>query len=201
MVSRSLWNVNLHYDQLLDAAVPNSASSVLEVGCGDGFLAARLAGRVPSVTAVDIDAPVLHRAKSRFPDADVHWVNSDVMTARLDLGSFEAVVSNATLHHLRDTRAALTRMGSLVAPGGILAVVGFVRNSPRNGLWQTTSFVARGVAIARRGKWDHTAPTLWPPADSLGELRRYARSALPGAALKRLLYGRFLLTWHCPAGP
>jgi SAM-dependent methyltransferase len=53
------WNANIHYDGRLDACVPASATSVLDVGCGDGFLAARLARRVPLVVAIDADAPVL----------------------------------------------------------------------------------------------------------------------------------------------
>jgi protein-L-isoaspartate O-methyltransferase len=56
------WNANIHYDGRLDACVPASATAVLDVGCGDGFLAARLARRVPLVVAIDTDAPVLDRA-------------------------------------------------------------------------------------------------------------------------------------------
>lgn len=200
-MSRPLWNANLHYDALLDAAVPADAGRVLDVGCGDGFLAARLARRVPSVTAVDVDAPVLERAQARFPEADVRWVNGDIMTLPLDPGLFDAVVSNAALHHLGDTTAALRRLRSLVAPGGTLAVVGFVRFSPRSTLWHATSFVATGIAIRARGKWEHTAPIVWPPADTLRELRMHAEAVLPGVAVRRLLYGRFLLTWHRPAQP
>jgi hypothetical protein len=50
------WNANIHYDGRLDACVPASATSVLDVGCGDGPLAARLASRVQLVVAVDADA-------------------------------------------------------------------------------------------------------------------------------------------------
>lgn len=58
------WNANIHYDALLDAMVPLGTQCVLDVGCGDGLLAARLARRIPYVTAVDIDAPVLRRAQA-----------------------------------------------------------------------------------------------------------------------------------------
>lgn len=30
------WNANIHYDGRLDACVPASAASVLDVACGDG---------------------------------------------------------------------------------------------------------------------------------------------------------------------
>lgn len=67
------WNANIHYDGRLYACVPASARSVLDVGCDDGFLAARLARRVPLVVAIDIDALVLERAQARFPGAKVTW--------------------------------------------------------------------------------------------------------------------------------
>lgn len=49
---REPWNINIHYDGLLDRAVGADARDVLDVGCGDGFLAARLAARVPHVVAL-----------------------------------------------------------------------------------------------------------------------------------------------------
>jgi len=119
------WNVNIHYDLTLDRQVPPAAKSVLDVGCGDGFLAARLARRVPHVVALDIDEPVLGRARSRFPNAPITWRHGDVLTDDLECGFFDAVVSNATLHHLGDAFTSLRRLGTLVRPGGVLAVVTF----------------------------------------------------------------------------
>lgn len=153
-----LWNVNIHYDARLADCVPAAAAAVLDVGCGDGFLAARLARRVPRVVAIDIDGPVLGRARARFPDVPVAWCQGDILTHPLETGSFDAVLSNAMLHHLPDTRAALRRLSQLVRPGGTLAVVGFARPGWRELPWAATSFVARGVAIQVRGKWEHTAP-------------------------------------------
>ena len=94
------WNVNIHYDGILDKCVPPHAASVLEVGCGDGFLAARLAQRIPHVVAVDIDQPVLERARQRCPAAPVEWLCGDILAMADKLGDFDAIVANATLHHL-----------------------------------------------------------------------------------------------------
>ncbi|ORV81482.1 hypothetical protein AWC11_27000 [Mycobacterium interjectum] len=77
------WTVNIHYDALLESKVPRAARCVLDVGCGDGFLAARLSRRVPEVIALDLDGPVLLRAQARFAAAPVRWVQGDVMTADL----------------------------------------------------------------------------------------------------------------------
>lgn len=190
------WNINIHYNVLVDALVPSSARTVLDVGCGDGFLAARLAERIPAVTALDADAPVLRRAMSRFPDAEVQWMLGDVMTT--ELARFDAVVSNAFLHHIDDTRAALTRLAGLVRPGGTLAAVTFVRFSIRTAWWHLLSSVACLVVNRVKGKWEHTAPIKWPPPDTFSQLRAHLGAVLPDARLRRLRYGRVLITWRAP---
>ncbi|PZF79490.1 class I SAM-dependent methyltransferase [Jiangella anatolica] len=196
------WNANIHYDARLAGHVPPEAGRVLDVGCGDGFLAARLAraADAPSrhVVALDVDAPVLARASERFPDAAVEWCHGDVLTHPFEPASFDAVVSNATLHHLPDTAAALRRLGSLVRPGGVLAIVGFTRFERRDLHWAAAAFVSLGVANRVRRKWEHTAPLHWPPPLTYRELSASVRPTLPGARLSRLLMGRYLLVWQAP---
>jgi 2-polyprenyl-3-methyl-5-hydroxy-6-metoxy-1,4-benzoquinol methylase len=192
------WNVNIHYDGKLDDSVAPQAASVLEVGCGDGFLAARLSQRVPHVVAVDVDAPVLERAKQRFPAAPVAWRHGDIHDIADELGAFDAVVSNAALHHLPDTRAALASLRGLVKPGGTLALVTFARPGWRHLPWALATVVIRGVAIRIRGKWEHTAPTVWPPQYTVAELRRYVGAELPGARMSLLPLGRVFIRWEAP---
>ena len=78
----------------------------------------------------------------------------------------------------------------------MLGIVTFVRPRVRDLPWLAMAWVVRGVAIRMRGKWEHTAPTHWPPADTLGDLRRIANEVLPGSTVTRLLYGRVLLRWQ-----
>jgi hypothetical protein len=40
-------NASIHYDARLAARIPARATAVLNVGCGDGFPAARLARQIP----------------------------------------------------------------------------------------------------------------------------------------------------------
>ena len=174
------------------------ATSVLEVGCGDGFLAARLSQRVPRVVAVDVDEPVPRRARQRFPDARVTWRHGDVLALADELGEFDTVVSNAMLHHVADTRAALACLRGLVRPGGTLAVVTFARPGWRHLPWALATLVIRGLAIRVRSKWEHSAPTVWPPHDTVEELRRHVRAELPGAQVSLLALGRVFVKWQAP---
>jgi 2-polyprenyl-3-methyl-5-hydroxy-6-metoxy-1,4-benzoquinol methylase len=192
------WNVNIHYDGKLDNCVSPQAGSVLEVGCGDGFLAARLSRRIPHVVAVDVDQPVLERAQQRFPTAPVTWRHGDILAIADELGDFDAVVSNATLHHLPDTRAALTCLRGLVRPGGTLALVTFANPGWRHLPWALATLVIRGVAIRVRGKWEHSAPTVWPPHYTVAQLRRHVHAELPGTRVSLLPLGRVFVQWHAP---
>src|SRR5262249_60431263 len=113
--------------------------------------------------AVDVDEPVLERAKQRFPAAQVVWRHADILAMEGELGTFDAVVSNATLHHLPDTGAALARLRCLVGPGGTLAVVTFARPRWRHLPWALAPLALRGVAIRQRGKWEPIARTASAP--------------------------------------
>ncbi|MEV7804485.1 class I SAM-dependent methyltransferase [Microbispora sp. NPDC088329] len=75
---RSRWNHNTHYHHLALQAVAPGAKTALDVGTGDGLLAADLRELVPQVTAIDLDPAVLDRA--RATGADVDWVVGDVMS-------------------------------------------------------------------------------------------------------------------------
>jgi hypothetical protein len=46
------WNHNVHYQPVILGAVPPGCGAALEVGCGDGLLASRLAERCAEVTAI-----------------------------------------------------------------------------------------------------------------------------------------------------
>lgn len=192
-MSGELWNANIHYDALL-AMLAFPGDRVLDVGCGDGFLSAKLAEAGCQVVALDADAGVLERAKQRWPEHRIDWLHADLMTAELPLGSFDVVLSNAALHHLPDLGRALARMAALARPGGRFGVVGFARN----GLWDwpvsLVGMVLLRVTIWVRGKWEHTAPVA-DPALTYGETKRIAKAVWPGCVFRRLWLGRFHLTW------
>ena len=59
------WNHNVHYQPVILNAVPAGCGAALEIGCGDGLLASRLAERCAEVTAIDRDAEMIALARSR----------------------------------------------------------------------------------------------------------------------------------------
>ncbi|HET7051672.1 MAG TPA: class I SAM-dependent methyltransferase [Solirubrobacteraceae bacterium] len=95
--------------------------SILELGCGTGNDAARLAGEGYSVTAIDLSSEAVAQARAKFGSL-ARFIVAD-MTQRLPFpdGSFDAVMSNVALHMFPDgvTRAVFAQVARLVRPGGL----------------------------------------------------------------------------------
>lgn len=199
MAARPPWNHNIHYHPLILAAIPPGTERALDVGCGEGLLARELRRVVPHVSAIDADAPVLGRARRADGGAGVRYLHGDFLTYPFPPESFDAVVSIAALHHM-DAAAALPRMCHLLRPGGKLAIVGLARTRHPADLAVDLTAIPVNLALrARRGYRDVTAPTIWPPPQTYGQVRRLARTVLPGARYRRHLLWRYSLVWAKPA--
>jgi SAM-dependent methyltransferase len=193
-----LWNANIHYHPLVIEAVPRGAERVLDVGCGDGILSAQLAkAGVRHVMGLDLDAGVLDRARARHSRAAVEWVFGDVFQVSFEDGAFDAVVSVAALHHM-DAERGLTRLASLVRPGGVVAVIGLAANDWQDVPGALVGQAARVVLGLARGHWEHSAPMAWPPAVTYREMKRISSRVLPGVTYRRHLLGRYSLFWTKP---
>jgi ubiquinone/menaquinone biosynthesis C-methylase UbiE len=122
MAQAGYWNHNVHYQPVILNAVPPGCGSALDVGCGDGLLAGRLAERCAQVTGIDRDQRTIAQARAAGY-ARVTFIEADFLTWPFEAASFDFVCANTSLHHM-DFTAALAAMSRLLKPGGRLAVVG-----------------------------------------------------------------------------
>lgn len=200
------WDHNASYHRVLLRQLPARADRVLDVGCGTGELAVRLAARAGRVDALDRDPAVLGAARAVVP-ANVTTVLADVMGHPLAPSSYDAIVSLSALHHL-DLQPALERLSGALRPGGVLAVVAVARvDLPRELPVEAAAVVwhhlVGAVLAARHPRCPAAArpvpvPTRQPTLTTR-EVRRLAPAVLPGVRVRRLLLWRYLLTWSKPA--
>ena len=190
------WNHNIHFHQVVMKAIPEGAVSALDVGTGDGLLAAELRTVLADVTAVDLDLGVLTRAAAEH--RDITWVHGDVMS--LEFGrTFDVVASVATVHHLSSLADALRRLADLTSPGGVLVIVGLARAaSLRDHLKGVLGILQHQWYSRTRNVWAHSAPTAWPPPHTYREVRDCAVEVLPGVAWQQFGMWRYALIWQKP---
>ena len=196
---RQFWNANTHYHRVVLASLPRDTLRVLDVGCGDGMLAADLADAgVREVVGLDLDRAVLDRARARHEGRNIEWLHGDVLEIGLEPGSFDAVVSVAALHHM-DAGRSLARFAQLVRPGGTVVVVGLAANT-----WVDMPLAAAGMALRVGlglvyGRWNHSAPICWPPPLTYREMKALSADVLPGVRYQRHVLSRYSLVWRKPA--
>ena len=97
--------------------------AVLDLGAGDGALARPLAERVGRVDAVEISAAMVDAGRRR-PGGDrpnLTW-RVEPVESMSPTGPYGLVTAGASLHWM-DWPVALDRIGRVLAPGAVLAIV------------------------------------------------------------------------------
>jgi SAM-dependent methyltransferase len=91
----------------------------LDLGCGDGRLSGEL--DAAELTAADVSAVALERARARLPDARLVELEPDAALPFED-GAFDLVVCAETIEHVRDVQLLLSEIRRVLRPGGVLAL-------------------------------------------------------------------------------
>jgi SAM-dependent methyltransferase len=209
--SRLQWDHNAYYQRLLLRQLPKRCGRVLEVGCGAGAFAARLADQVEHVDAVDTSAAMIEAAQQRT-SANVTYILADVMKLPLPVEHYDAIVSIAALHHL-PLQDAVRHLAPALRPGGVLAAVLLPRSDLAreirievvavlaNRLFGTVFAALRAIGSGGWYRLESThemMPKVADPPLTTRQAREVAAATLPGAHVRRLLFWRYLLRWRRP---
>jgi len=104
--------------------VQDAPRVVLDVGCGTGDLARRLAPHVDRVDAVDFSESMLELAKSLTDDnaRNITWIPGAVEDVTPD-GPYALITAGESLHWM-DWDQVMPRFASILTPRGVLAIAG-----------------------------------------------------------------------------
>jgi SAM-dependent methyltransferase len=206
------WDHNSYYHERLLRAVPARCGRVLDVGCGAGEFASRLAERADQVDALD-RSPIMIAEAERAVPANVTCLLGDAATVDLPVDAYDAVTSISALHQL-DLPVVLPRLAAVLRPGGLLIAVShhrleIPRGLPAEAVSVLGSNARRAVLLClpawrqyrremHRRHAEQPQMPIMNPKLALREVRAQAAAALPGSRVRWLVHWRYELTWCKP---
>jgi SAM-dependent methyltransferase len=161
-------------------ALPGPPARVLEVGAGDGELAAALAAAGYDVVAIDPAAE--DPAVRRVP---LHELDEPP-------ASFGAALAVVSLHHVEPLEESCRRLAELVMPGGALAIdeIDFERFDDRAARWW----------LSHSGHDADPAEMVARSREHMHSLARLRAALDPHFALGEPVRGAYLYRWDLPPG-
>jgi 2-polyprenyl-3-methyl-5-hydroxy-6-metoxy-1,4-benzoquinol methylase len=116
----------LAFEHMLEKVKPLPGSVFLEVGCGPGFHAMRLARRGYKVKAVDFSDAVLDMARENARAAGLeHLIDvgrEDLVDLSYDDHTFDYALCWGVLMHVPEVERAIEELSRIIVPGGHLIV-------------------------------------------------------------------------------
>jgi SAM-dependent methyltransferase len=207
--ARHPWSHNEHFHGWILRHLPARRELAVDVGCGTGVLAGKLAPRFRSVLGIDSNEGMVAAARARLAgDARVSVRHCRLEDFRPESGA-DLITMVAVLHHL-ELEATLARLPELLAPGGRLLVVGLARvDSLADYSVDLISAAANPVVgLIRHPRparpADPATPARQPsmpmrdPVTTLAEIMTVAQARLPGSVVRRRLFFRYTLRWDKP---
>ena len=160
------------------AALPAPPARVLEVGAGDGGLAAALTDAGYDVVAID---PASEAANVRR-----------VALHELDDVPFDAAVAIVSLHHVEPLVESCERLAALVRPGGVLVIdeVDFERFDERAARWW----------LDHADRDDDPAEMVAGVQGHMHTVERLREALAPWFATGEPVRGPYLYRWNLPPG-
>jgi len=98
---------------------------VMDFGCGTGLLTTQLQPLVRSITGVDSSQGMLDIFKMKIAKLKLSKVNAvlvDLDNGDALKGNYDLVVSNMTLHHIKETEPLFDQFYHITAPAGYLCI-------------------------------------------------------------------------------
>ncbi|MDQ1022687.1 2-polyprenyl-3-methyl-5-hydroxy-6-metoxy-1,4-benzoquinol methylase [Streptomyces umbrinus] len=202
---------NDHYHRLLLRHVPRNCGAALDVGCGTGRLARRLAHLGIDVDAIDPSEEAIAEARAlsgrKAGDGSPRSQHANVTEAELPKAHYDFISCLASIHHMPfDT---VTALREALAPGGVLVILGCYPEKTRlDWAWSLAAVPVNAVArltvavkdkirpaAASTGRGQVKAPVSQPTIP-LPQIRQKAAVLLPGCSIRRLLFWRYLLVFR-----
>lgn len=110
------------YEQTLErvASYLKPTDRVLELGCGTGSTALKLAPHTGSILATDFSEGMIAQAEAKMGVDNVRFLQADAFSPALEDGAFDVVMAFNLFHLVDCVEETMARVHDLLVPGGVL---------------------------------------------------------------------------------
>ncbi|HLS07448.1 class I SAM-dependent methyltransferase [Lentibacillus sp.] len=98
----------------------NKGSSILDVGCGDGYGSYKLHQSGFHVTGVDISGEMIRRASEKPGQAVISFLQGDIINLPIDDNSQDSIMAINVIEWTESPEKALKELGRVLKKGGLL---------------------------------------------------------------------------------
>jgi SAM-dependent methyltransferase len=141
--------------KILQAQSFKAGARYLDIGCGNGYAVRFMAARVPSETAVGLDASPEMVARARALSGNltnVRFECAQFPAHALERGTFDVIFSMETMYYMTDLAAALREVRALLRPGGrFVSAIDFFEENVESHGWP--SYVGAQMRLMSAREW------------------------------------------------
>lgn len=111
----------IRYDAILKY-LPKTAHTILDLGCGDGYLSYLLSKQGKKVTGADLSQKRLQKFEHKAKLHNIFRVQTDVTKAGLAADAFDAIICSEVIEHIEHFEEVLNEAFRLIKPDGYFLV-------------------------------------------------------------------------------
>ncbi len=110
---------------LLDNVELKKDASILDYGCGTGFIAFALKNETNDVTGMDYSSgmiEVFNKKVAEFELDNIRAIKHNMNEEEIPKETFDLIISSKTMHHIKDTNMFFKKSYHALKNGGILCI-------------------------------------------------------------------------------
>jgi ubiquinone/menaquinone biosynthesis C-methylase UbiE len=119
------WAIRKHsLSKLITYLKKQNSEYILELGCGNGWLAHQLALSLPSqIYAIDVNEGELTQGARIFRNENLHFIYGDIFAPVFETHVFDYIIVAGTIQYFHDARSLITRLLQLLRPAGEIHIL------------------------------------------------------------------------------
>lgn len=142
-------------NKLIELQILRKSMTVIDLGCGDGYLSRAVARFVKKVVAVDLSAEMLKELTKKAKSNGIRNIEifqNDGQEVEINEATIDIVCANMYLHHIDEPERAIKEMYRILKPGGKVFLADFLEHEDKD-LKEKMHDTWLGFNIEEMNKW------------------------------------------------